>query len=89
MTQVIQLTNEQVMLFALITKSGKLLFDSAEASEIIADSRRQLDENRKKQVNCPDFLESNSGSSKKGVKFTAQSLVEFAIKRNNLKVKCA
>ena len=75
------------MLFSLILATGKLMYSKSECAVIVSESGRNLDEKRKigQGVN---YCEPISGEGRKGLKYTALSIVEYTIAKDKQTVKC-
>ena len=71
-----------IMLNALIAKYG-LILTSAQVSEVLAISTRTLDERRKSNMDCPQYVEGRG----KNIYYPVQKVVEYQLTKSKNCVK--
>ncbi|MCT7536304.1 hypothetical protein [Aliarcobacter butzleri] len=71
-----------IMLNALIDKYG-LILTSAQVAEVLAISTRTLDERRKSNMDCPQYVEGRG----KNIYYPVQKVVEYQLTKSENCVK--
>lgn len=69
-----------IMIDSLIQKYG-LMLTSEQCAEALAISTRTLDENRKKEINIPEYIEPNN-KNKKGILYPVQNIVAYQLEKS-------
>ncbi|RXJ98088.1 hypothetical protein CRU98_11260 [Arcobacter sp. CECT 8986] len=70
----------KIMIDSLIHKYG-LMLTSQQCAEALAISTRILDENRKKEIDVPEYIEPNN-KNKKGILYPVQNIVVYQLEKS-------
>ena len=74
----------EILLTSTVARFG-LELDTKSAAEALTMSTRQLDELRKK-AESPRYIDARSNGNSKGIKYTAQAIVEYQLTRADRQV---